>query len=92
MQYGQRSEYTLRAFIEFAEHLSRYRFRIINMSCALNYMFSIDGHLLQVIEADGVNHNPVVVDSLQIFAGQRYSVVVSTDDKSNTRGADPFCS
>ena len=54
------------------------------MSCALNYMFSIDGHLLQVIEADGVNHNPVVVDSLQIFAGQRYSVVVSTDDKSNT--------
>lgn len=60
-----------------ADRFARYRFRIINMSCALNYMFSIDGHLLQVIEADGVNHNPVVVDSLQIFAGQRYSVVVS---------------
>ena len=47
------------------------------MSCDPNYVFSIDGHSLQVIEADGVNQKPVVVDSLQIFAGQRYSFIVS---------------
>ena len=48
------------------------------MSCDPNYIFSIDGHPLRVIEADGVNQEMVTVDSLQIFAGQRYSVIVST--------------
>lgn len=54
----------------------RYRFRLVSLSCDPNYTFSIDGHKLTVIEVDGVNHEPVTVDSLQIFAGQRYSVVV----------------
>ncbi len=36
--------------------------------------------LLQtVIEVDGVNHQPVVVDSIQIFAGQRYSFILRTN-------------
>jgi FtsP/CotA-like multicopper oxidase with cupredoxin domain len=48
---------------------NRYRFRLINMSCLPNYVFSIDGHNLTVIEADGVTHQPVVVDSIQIYAG-----------------------
>ncbi|KAG6889801.1 hypothetical protein C0992_004066 [Termitomyces sp. T32_za158] len=29
-----------------------------------------------VIEVDGVNHEPLLVDSIQIYAGQRYSFVV----------------
>ena len=33
----------------------------------------------QVIEVDGVNHQPLEVDSLQIFAGQRYSLVMKAD-------------
>ncbi|KAJ7641894.1 laccase 1 [Roridomyces roridus] len=57
----------------------RYRFRIVNMACDPNYIFSIDGHQMTVIEADGVNHKPITVDSLQIFAGQRYSVVLKAD-------------
>lgn len=41
-----------------------------------NYVFSIDGHSMTIIEADSVNTNPLTVDSLQIFSAQRYSVVV----------------
>lgn len=43
------------------------------------YTFSIDGHSLTVIEADGVETEPVVVDELNIFAGQRYSVIVEAN-------------
>lgn len=36
---------------------------------------------MTVIEADGVETKPVTVDQLTIFAGQRYSVVVTADQK-----------
>lgn len=58
-------------------------------------MFSIDGHDLvcpllldgfiiltcmqTVIEVDGNNVEPVTVDSIQIFAGQRYSFILHAD-------------
>ncbi|KAL5498594.1 LCC11_1 [Sanghuangporus vaninii] len=58
---------------------SRYRFRLVSMSCFPSYTFSIDGHSLTVIEADGIETEPVTVDSLEIYAGQRYSVVVNAD-------------
>jgi iron transport multicopper oxidase len=54
---------------------ARYRFRIIAMSCEPSFGFSIDGHNLTIIEADGENTAPLLVDSLRIFAAQRYSVV-----------------
>ncbi|ESK93292.1 laccase [Moniliophthora roreri MCA 2997] len=57
----------------------RYRFRLISMACDPNFHFSIDRHNLTVIEVDGVNHQPLVVDSIQIFAGQRYSFVLHAD-------------
>ncbi|KAF9031709.1 laccase 1 [Hymenopellis radicata] len=59
----------------------RYRLRLIAMSCDPNWVFSIDGHQFTVIEADGVNTNPVVVDSVQIFAGQRYSLILHADQR-----------
>jgi len=46
------------------------------MSCDPNFIFSIDGHELLVIEADGENTEPLPVDSLQIFSGQRYSAIL----------------
>lgn len=49
------------------------------MSCDPNFTFSIDGHDFVVIEADGENTQPLLVDELQIFAGQRYSVVFTAD-------------
>jgi iron transport multicopper oxidase len=54
----------------------RYRFRLIAMACDPNFTFSIDNHFMTVIETDGENTVPLMVDSLQIFAGQRYSVIV----------------
>ena len=50
--------------------------RLVSISCDPNYTFSIDGHNMTVIEADGVNHEPVTVDSITIYAGQRYSFIV----------------
>ncbi|RDB27658.1 Laccase-2 [Hypsizygus marmoreus] len=57
----------------------RYRFRVIAMSCDPAFTFAVDNHTLTVIEADGENTAPLVVDSLQIFAGQRYSVVLAAN-------------
>jgi len=53
------------------------------MSCDPNFLFSVDGHNFTVIEADGVLTEPLVVDQLQIFAGQRYSVVLVANKPVN---------
>ncbi|KAI0822637.1 phenoloxidase [Trametes gibbosa] len=57
----------------------RYRFRLASLSCDPAFTFSIDNHNLTVIEADAVNTQPLEVDSLQIFAGQRYSFVLEAN-------------
>ncbi|KAJ3513766.1 hypothetical protein NLJ89_g2761 [Agrocybe chaxingu] len=57
----------------------RYRFRLVSISCDPNYTFSIDGHTMTIIEVDTVNTVPLEVDSIQIFAGQRYSFVLNTN-------------
>ena len=61
------------------EQFKRYRLRIIAMSCLPDFTFSIDGHELLIIEADGENTEPLLVDSIQIFAGQRYSAILFAD-------------
>ncbi|KAG2357593.1 laccase [Suillus spraguei] len=61
------------------EQGKRYRMRLVSISCDPNFQFSVDGHNLTVIEADGQLTEPLVVDQLQIFAGQRYSVVLVAD-------------
>ena len=55
----------------------RYRFRLVAMSCDSNFIFSIDGHNFTVIEADGILTEPLLVDSIQMLAGQRYSIVLN---------------
>jgi iron transport multicopper oxidase len=57
----------------------RYRMRITNMACRPHYIFSIDNHMLTVIEADGHNTLPLVVDSFQILPGQRYSFILNAN-------------
>ncbi|KAK0191813.1 laccase [Armillaria mellea] len=59
----------------------RYRIRLVAISCDPNWVFSIDSHNLTVIEADGVNTQPLVVDSVQIFAGQRYSLILNANQR-----------
>ncbi|KAJ3712726.1 laccase [Lentinula raphanica] len=58
----------------------RYRFRLVSISCDPNFLFSIDGHTFTVIEADGVNHLPVVADSIQIFAGDALTANQTIDN------------
>ncbi|KAL4252548.1 Laccase [Abortiporus biennis] len=57
----------------------RYRFRLVSMSCDPAYTFSIDSHDMTIIEVDGVNHQPLQVDSIDIYAGQRYSFVLEAN-------------
>jgi iron transport multicopper oxidase len=68
----------------------RYRLRIVNIACDPNYLFSIDKHPLTIIEVDGENHKPLVVDSLQIFSGQRYSVVLNANQTIGNYCEDPM--
>jgi iron transport multicopper oxidase len=57
----------------------RYRFRLLNMACKPNYIFSIDGHNLTIIEVDGQYVEPLIVDSIQIYTAQRYSFILETN-------------
>lgn len=57
----------------------RYRIRLVSISCDPNYTFSIDGHTFTVIEVDGISTQPRVVDQIQIYAGQRYSFVLTAN-------------
>ncbi|KAH8085462.1 laccase 1 [Cristinia sonorae] len=60
---------------------TRYRIRLVSVSCDPNYMFSIDNHNMTIIEVDGVNSKPHTVNQIQIFAGQRYSFVLEANQK-----------
>ena len=62
---------------------SRYRLRLINASAYGFFTFSIAGHRLTIIEVDGVNHDPLTVDFLDIHAAQRYSVIVEANQPVN---------
>ncbi|KAI0334354.1 laccase [Cubamyces sp. BRFM 1775] len=57
----------------------RYRFRLVSLSCDPSFTFSIDDHSMTIIEADAVSTQPLEVDSIQIFAGQRYSFVLEAN-------------
>ncbi|KIJ31701.1 multicopper oxidase, partial [Sphaerobolus stellatus SS14] len=57
----------------------RYRFRLISTSATGFFDFAIANHSLTVIEADGISHQPLTVDSIQLLPGQRYSVVVNAN-------------
>jgi len=57
----------------------RYRFRVINIACRPFYSFSIDSHNMTIIEADGIESEPLVVDEFDIFVAQRYSAVVTAN-------------
>ncbi|KAF9937851.1 laccase, multicopper oxidase, benzenediol:oxygen oxidorectuctase [Mortierella alpina] len=57
----------------------RYRLRVINAGAFAAFQFSIDNHMLTVIEADGVAIQPVTVQRLPINVGQRYSVIVHSN-------------
>lgn len=58
----------------------RYRLRLVNVGSLAEQTFSVDGHSLTVIEADGVLVDPFTVHRLPIATGQRYSVLLNRLD------------
>ncbi|KAJ2008173.1 ferroxidase fet3 [Coemansia thaxteri] len=54
-----------------------YRLRLINVSATGMIRFGIEGHVLQVIEIDGVDTEIKPVHSMQLSVGQRVSVLVT---------------
>lgn len=64
------------------------------MSCDPYFKFTIDGHNFTIIEADGINVEPLLVDSVQIFTGQRYSLILDADKEVKNywiRAEPPDC-
>ncbi|KAL1985427.1 hypothetical protein VTN96DRAFT_7870 [Rasamsonia emersonii] len=53
--------------------------RLINTSADMHFIFSIDNHALKVVETDFVPIEPYVTNSLSIAIGQRYSVIIETN-------------
>jgi len=46
-----------------------YRFRLVSISCDPSFTFSIDSHKMAIIEVEGTNVHPLLVDSIEILAG-----------------------
>jgi iron transport multicopper oxidase len=63
-------------FVQHVEAGKRYRFRLINMSARNVFTMSVDSHDLTVIEADGEPTTPMIVNEVEILAGQRYSLIL----------------
>ncbi|KAF9446151.1 multicopper oxidase [Macrolepiota fuliginosa MF-IS2] len=57
----------------------RYRLRLVSISCDPDFVFSIDGHDLTVIEVEGTRVQPYTVNTIQLLAGQRYDVVLNAN-------------
>ncbi|KAJ7579850.1 laccase 3 [Mycena floridula] len=57
----------------------RYRFRLIQISCRPFMTFSVDNHGLSVMELDGVEHDPVAVENIDLYAAQRVSVILTAN-------------
>ncbi|KAJ7353692.1 laccase A [Mycena albidolilacea] len=52
-------------------HGKRYRFRLVSLSSSMD--------TLDIIEVDSVAHQPLLVDSLEIYPGQHYSFVLTAN-------------
>lgn len=56
-----------------------YRLRISSLTSLSALSFQIEGHNMTVVEADGHNVEPFVVQNLFIYSGETYSVLIKAD-------------
>lgn len=57
-----------------------YRIRVINAGFFMPFEFELDGHILEVVEADGTLVEPFHVQSLTMSVAQRYSFILLPQD------------
>ncbi len=62
----------------------RVRLRIVNASAMTSFNVRIPGLALTVVQADGLNVQPVTVDELQIGVAETYDVIVTPEDRAYT--------
>lgn len=67
----------------------RYMLRLINTSFRTTFVFSIDNHILQVIDSDFVPIEPYFTTSVLIGIGQRYRVIVEARPDDDEDGSNP---
>ncbi|CAG8787523.1 16442_t:CDS:2, partial [Racocetra fulgida] len=70
------------AKFEFVQN-KKYRLRIINTSGFSSFLFSIDKHEMEVIEADGLYTKRNKIHRLPINVAQRYSVIVTANQPAD---------
>ncbi|KAK8940681.1 hypothetical protein KSP39_PZI010454 [Platanthera zijinensis] len=63
----------------FMEAGKVYRYRVCNVGLKASLNFRIQGHKLKLVEIDGSHTMQNVYDSLDVHAGQCYSVLVTAD-------------
>ncbi|KAF9447931.1 multicopper oxidase [Macrolepiota fuliginosa MF-IS2] len=61
------------------EQGKRYRLRVFALSCRPFFTFSIDGHNVTFMEADGIEHDPVEVQNFTIWPAQRISAILNAN-------------
>ncbi|KAJ6514341.1 laccase [Mycena vitilis] len=54
----------------------RYRFRVFGISCRPFMTLSFDNHTFDVMELDGVEHDPVAFQNADVYAAQRISIIL----------------
>ncbi|TCD65750.1 ferroxidase fet3 [Steccherinum ochraceum] len=64
-----------------------YRLRIVNTSAFAAFFFWIDGHEMQIIEADGTDVEPYVTDLISVTVAQRYSILVTARNDTSSNWA-----
>lgn len=67
----------------------RYMLRLINTSFRSTFVFSIDNHVLKVIDADFVPIEPYHTTSILVGIGQRYRVIVEARPDEDDDGSNP---
>ena len=67
---------------------SRVRLRLINASSFLSYWISIDDHMLDIVEFDGVEVEPITGQrGVYLNVGQRVSVILTADSDGEEDGS-----
>lgn len=67
----------------------RYMLRLINTSFRTTFVFSIDNHVLQVIDSDFVPIEPYYTTSVVVGIGQRYRVIVEARPDEDANASNP---
>lgn len=64
-----------------------YLIRLINIGAFVAQYFYIEGHTFRIIEVDGIYTEPAEADTLYISVAQRYSILLTTKNETNTNYA-----